>query len=52
MRANWARRGADELRAAGVDPSCLADDASALVDAHGRAFASAVARLVTSSSPV
>lgn len=46
MRADWAARGADELRAAGVDPAALAGDAS--VDAHGRAFASAVARALTS----
>lgn len=50
MRADWARRGAAELHAAGVDPATLFDDASARADAHGRAFASAVARLVTASS--
>jgi GMP synthase (glutamine-hydrolysing) len=50
MRADWARRGAGELRAAGIDPASLSSDATAPVDAHGRAFAAAVARLATASS--
>jgi GMP synthase (glutamine-hydrolysing) len=51
MRADWARRGAAELLAAGIDPASLSDDASAPTDAHGRAFAAAVARLLSPSSP-
>lgn len=46
MRADWARRGADELRAAGVDPDSLAAPSTVAVDAHGRAFARALVQLV------
>jgi GMP synthase (glutamine-hydrolysing) len=41
MRADWANRGAAELRAAGVDPASLAGDEA--LDVRGRAFAAAVA---------
>jgi GMP synthase (glutamine-hydrolysing) len=44
MRLDWARRGADELHAAGVDPESLAGDEA--VDAHGAAFARALLHLV------
>jgi GMP synthase (glutamine-hydrolysing) len=43
MRADWAARGADELRAAGVDPASLAGDPS--LDARGRAFAATLAHM-------
>lgn len=48
MRRDWATRGADELRAAGVDPASLYldggdDDA---IDARGRDFARALLRLL------
>jgi GMP synthase (glutamine-hydrolysing) len=49
MRADWAQRGAAELHTAAIDPASLADDASARTDDHGRAFAAAVARAVTTS---
>lgn len=44
MRADWAERGADELRAHGVDPASLAGDAA--IDVRGRAFAAALASLL------
>ncbi|MDB4967614.1 MAG: glutamine amidotransferase class-I [Myxococcales bacterium] len=47
MRVDWAERGLDELRAAGVDPRSLAgDDVSDAVAAHGRRFARALLQLV------
>jgi GMP synthase (glutamine-hydrolysing) len=44
MRIDWATRGADELRAAGVDPAALAGDEA--IDARGRAFGRALLQLV------
>ena len=44
MRADWAARGADELRAAGVDPATLAGDSA--LDDRGRSFARAFLRLL------
>lgn len=44
MRLDWARRGADELARAGVDPGALAGDDA--VDARGLAFGRALLQLV------
>ncbi len=44
MRLDWARRGAAELRAAGVDASALAGDDA--LDARGLAFGRALLQLV------
>ena len=44
MRVDWATRGADEVRAAGVDPAALAGDDA--LDARGRAFGRALLQLV------
>jgi GMP synthase (glutamine-hydrolysing) len=44
MRADWAHRGADELRAHGVDPASLAGESA--LDVRGRAFAAAFASLL------
>jgi GMP synthase (glutamine-hydrolysing) len=52
MRRDWARRGADELRAAGVDPATLAGDAADLadlidpIDRRGRDFARALLNIL------
>jgi GMP synthase (glutamine-hydrolysing) len=39
MRTDWAQRGNDELRAAGVDPATLSAPESTALDRLGRAFA-------------
>ena len=44
MRVDWATRGADELRAVGVDPAALAGDDA--LDARGLAFGRALLQLV------
>jgi len=44
MRGDWATRGADELRAVGVDPAALAGDDA--LDARGLAFGRALLQLV------
>ncbi|HEX4462335.1 MAG TPA: glutamine amidotransferase, partial [Polyangia bacterium] len=44
MRRQWAAHGADELRAAGVDPATL--DGDGAIDARGRDFARALLRLL------
>ena len=44
MRLDWARRGADELGAAGVDPATLTGDDA--LDARGLAFGRALLQLV------
>jgi GMP synthase (glutamine-hydrolysing) len=46
MRADWALRGADELRAAGVDPAALTAASTAALDELGRAFGRALLDLV------
>jgi GMP synthase (glutamine-hydrolysing) len=46
MRADWAARGRDELRAAGVDPATLFAPASAGLDRLGRTFAEKLLALI------
>ena len=46
MRTDWAQRGRDELRAAGVDPATLSAPESTALDRLGRAFAERLLSLV------
>jgi GMP synthase-like glutamine amidotransferase len=46
MRSDWARRGRDELLAAGVDPATLSAPQSTALDRVGRAFAERLLALI------